>query len=216
MQRRLLASGERLWAQGEPALCMGVVERGKLAVRTPERVLGVVFPGMVLGESAIFGLEGTQVMRTASVVALEDDTVVTEYPAELVRETFGAGVPRLVLRTLSGQICRNALLTIAASPQPTATSPILSLIRGVVQSERQARKISTWEEFLVAFRILFNLREGSDAMRRETPECLDVPRTILEASKTVKELFKAKDTVAYLEAFLEAEQERYRTAATSG
>lgn len=148
------------------------------------------------------------------MVALDDDTVVTEYPAALVRETFGAGVPRLVLRTLCGQICRNALFTIAANPQPAAQSPLLSLIRGVVQSERQARKISTWPEFLVAFRILYHLREGSDTMRQELiSDRGGVSRTVLKASKTVKGLFKAKDTIAYLEAFLETERERQAASA---
>src|SRR5437899_9260371 len=108
MQRRVLSMGERLWAEGDAAATLAVVESGKLGVWSDTRLIGILFPSMVLGESAILGMEGPAASRTASVSALEDGTTVTEYAPSLVKDAFGAGVPRLVLRMLCGQICRNA------------------------------------------------------------------------------------------------------------
>ena len=218
MKRRLLAQGERLWAQGDPASSMGVVEKGKVAVRTEGRLLGVLFPNMVLGESAILSLGGPPSRRTASVVALEDGTVVTEYPASMVQESFGVGVPRKVLRTLCGQICRNALLAIATNPdQPAVGSSLLGLIQGIVECERQTRKVSDWDSFLVSFRLLYHLRDGSDAMRNDlVGDRGRASETVEAASRTMREIFKTPDVHEYLEQFLEAEKQRggYSTSAS--
>src|SRR6185436_16353603 len=113
--------------------------------------------------SAIMGVDGPTGRRTASVFALEAGTVVAEYPAAMVKEAFGVGIPRLVLRTLCGQICRNSLLVMAAHPElPAVKDSLMSLIQGMGQCEKHARKIASWHEFLVTFRLLYHLREGSD------------------------------------------------------
>ena len=212
MERRLLAVGEQLWTEGDPATSMGVVEQGSVAIRSGGRVLGVMFERMVLGESAILGLDGPTVQRSATVDAIEDHTVVTEYPAAMVRDSFGVGVPRLVLRTLCGQICRNALLTMAAHPgQPGVEGSLMGLIQGVAACEKESRGIKQWDQFLVSFRLLYHLREGSDAMRDDLlPSRGDVPGIILRASEAARSIFKAADIPEYLEHFLDAERERQK------
>lgn len=214
MERRLLAAGEKLWSEGDPADSMGVVEKGKVAVRSGDRVLGVLFERMVLGEAAILSLGGLPVRRTASVEALVDETVVTEYPASMVRSSFGVGVPRLVLRTLCGQICRNALLTIAAhQDQPAVRGSLGALIQGVAECEKQGRGITSWDQFLVSFRLLYHLRDGSDAMRDDVLSGRGgVPETILRASQVARALFKADDVIELVETFLDAERERQQHA----
>jgi Cyclic nucleotide-binding domain len=214
MQRRLLAAGEPFWGEGDKASSLGVVERGLVGVKNGGRLLGVLFPKMVLGESAILGLDGHEVRRTASVYALEDETVVAEYPADMVRQSFGVGVPRLVLRTLCGQVCRNALLTVAAHPGHSAVeTSLMGLIQGVAACERQLREVDDWDRFLVVFRLLYHLREGSDAMRDELlPSRGEISGTIVRASEIAKSLFKADDVAEHVQPFLESERQRRRHA----
>lgn len=210
MQRRLLAKGETLWGQGTPASSMGVVERGRVGIWADRRLLGVMFPRMVLGESAILALSGRSVVRTASVVAVEDETVVTEYPASMVQESFGAGVPRLVLRTLSGQIFRNALLTLAAHPDEIALKDtLLGLIQGQLAGEKHLKQVDTWERFLVVFETLLHLRDGLDLVRVALVDPrTDVSDTLVRASLLSKELFKSADALADIEQFIQAERDK--------
>ena len=51
-----------------------MVESGRVGVRSGRRLIAVLFPKMVLGEAAIFGVDGTAGRRTASVFALDADT----------------------------------------------------------------------------------------------------------------------------------------------
>jgi len=212
MQRRVLSMGERLWAEGDPAATLAVVESGKLGVWSDTRLIGILFPSMVLGESAILGMEGPAASRIASVSALEDGTAVTEYAPSLVKDAFGAGVPRLVLRMPCGQICRNALLTMAAHSE---SAPVESLLRGLIEAtqrcERQIRDVADWEHFMIAFRVLYNLRDASGAILSAlVPDAgaEEDSRNIVRASQTMKELFKTSDIEGLLEDFLEAEKLR--------
>jgi Cyclic nucleotide-binding domain len=209
MQMRNLPEGGQLWQEGELALSIGVVESGKVGVRSGRRLIGVLFPKMVLGESAILGVGGTAGRRTASVYALEP-SVIAEYPATMVKDAFGVGIPRLVLRTLCGQICRNTLLVMASHPDlPSVREPLMSLIQGVKSCEKHSRKIATWEEFLVVFRLLYHLREGSDGMLGDLfPGTSELTGIMVRASETIREIFRAPDLVEYLDQFLEAEKER--------
>jgi hypothetical protein len=130
----------------------------------------------------------------------------------MVKESFGVGVPRLVLRTLCGQICRNALLTIAAHPdQPGVESSLMGLIQGVAACEKQSRSVADWGNFLVSFRLLYHLREGSDAMRDDLlPSVDEVPEVIVRASQTARSLLKAEDIEEFVQDFLDSERERIR------
>src|SRR6476659_823153 len=100
MQRSVLKRGQRLWAEDDPASTIAVIETGKVGAWSGKRLLGIAFPKMVLGESALLPTTGAPPVRTASVIAIEDDTTVTEYPPALVQQSFGTGVPRLVMRML--------------------------------------------------------------------------------------------------------------------
>jgi hypothetical protein len=212
MQRRVLSKGEHLWSQGDPAVTLAVVETGKLGVWNDARLIGILFPSMVLGESAILAMEGRAVPRRASVSALEDGTTVTEYAPSLVKDSFGAGVPRLVLRMLCGQTCRNALLIIAVHSDSSPVDSILrALIEGTQRCERQIRDVADWEQFMVAFRLLYHLRDATGAMLHElVPDggAEEASSTLMRASKTMKELFKTSDIEGLLEDFLEAERLR--------
>jgi CRP-like cAMP-binding protein len=212
MQRKVLSKGERLWAQGDPAATLAVVETGKLGVWNDTRLIGILFPSMVLGETAILAMEGPAPHRRASVSALEDGTTITEYAPSLVKDSFGAGVPRLVLRMLCGQICRNALLIIAAHSDSSPVDSILrALIEGVQRCERQVRDVEDWEHFMVAFRLLYHLRDATGTMLHElvpAGDAEETSNTLMRASKTMKEMFKTSEIEQLLEDFLEAERLR--------
>jgi len=210
MYQRKLAVGEVLWREGEPALSFGVVESGKVGVSSGRRLIGVLFPKMVLGESALLGVDGPSSYRTASVHALEADTVVAEYPASIVRESFGVGIPRLVLRTLCGQICRNSLIVLAShSHVPAVKEALLGTIQGIGRCEKQLKRVTSWQDFMTLFRLLYHQRDGSNAILAALfPDDDRSPETLLRASETIREIFRAPDLVEYLEQFLRAETER--------
>ncbi len=210
MHRHTLAAGAVLWKEGDPAPSFGVVDAGKVGVRSGRRLLGIVYPKMCLGESAILGLAGATVQRTASVFALEDGTAITEYPAAMVKETFGVGVPRTVLRTLCGHSCRNALLLLAAHPdKPVVRDWVANLVMSLGRCEKQLKRITTWDEFIVAFQLLYTLREASDGMMATLfPGKSEVSEMLVRASASVREIFKAVDLATYVEQFLVAESER--------
>ena len=61
MQRKLtLAKNSYLWEEGDQARNIAIVEKGKLAVRTADGIVGVVLPKMVVGEGpfgpSLFGI----------------------------------------------------------------------------------------------------------------------------------------------------------------
>ncbi len=88
MVRKLTrARGDFLWESGDHARTIALVDKGKVGGHMGGRLVGVVYPRMVLGEGAILDAEGAPSPRTATVTALEDDTQVSEYPAAMVRQT---------------------------------------------------------------------------------------------------------------------------------
>jgi CRP-like cAMP-binding protein len=209
MKPRTLARGKRLWARGEPALTIAIVESGRLAIRDDSQIFAVAFPGTVLGESAILGLDGPPALRTADVVALEP-AVVSEYPITVVRDAFTVGTPRLILRTLFGQICRNALLVIGARGEDEVGTKLLAaLLQSLAGQEQSFNGIAGWDDFMLAFRVLIRLRDASDAMRRElTPPAPLAPEAIERALRVMRSTFSAPESIDYLRSFIEAEQER--------
>jgi len=136
---RTLSAGERLWSRGEPAVSIAIVESGQLAIRDELRIFGFAFPGTVIGESAILSLGRPPAARTADVVAVSGSSV-SEYPIDVVKDAFGVGTPRLILRTLFGQICRNVLLVIAALPEgETGPQMLTGLLESLAKRERTVR-----------------------------------------------------------------------------
>jgi hypothetical protein len=214
MQRKVtLAKGAFLWDAGDAARNLAVLETGRLGVRADGKLIGLITPKMVLGESALLTLDGSSHNRTASVVALENDTSVSEYPAAMFRNTFDAGnhsVGHLILMTLIGQTCRNYMLIVAAHKERQA---VTSLLKGEVQALGQtaseAKKIKTWDDFLWTFKYLFHLRDFSDRMRTELVQYLaGDSESMAKASEMMRELLKGQDVAAFLEEFITAEREK--------
>jgi hypothetical protein len=118
------------------------------------------------------------------------------------------GVPRQVLRSLFGQICRNALIVLAAHSGETALDTLLrALIQGMRDSEEKLRGVKTWEGFLLTFRTLYHLRDATNAIRDDLVAREKGRDTIVRASATLRTLFKSDDLQQCIEAFLQAERE---------
>lgn len=214
MQRKVtLGKGAYLWDAGDSARNLAVLESGRLGVRSEGKLIGLITPKMVLGESALLTLDGSPHNRTAGVVALENDTTVSEYPAAMFRHTFDAGnhaVGHLILMTLIGQTCRNYMLIVAAHKERQA---VTSLLKGEVQALGQtateAKKIKGWDDFLWTFKYLYQLRDFSDRMRSELVQYLAADSEPLQkASEMMKDLLKGQDAAGYLEEFITAEREK--------
>lgn len=214
MQRKVtLGKGAYLWDAGDSARNLAVLESGRLGIRAEGKLIGLMTPKMVLGESALLTLDGSTHNRTAAVVALENDTSVSEYPASMFRHTFDTGnhaVGHLILMTLIGQACRNFMLIVAAHKERLA---VASLLKGEVQALGQAaaeaRNIKTWDDFLWTFKYLFHLRDFSDAMRTQLVQHLaGDSESMIKASDMMRELLKGQDVAAYLEEFIKAEREK--------
>ena len=69
MRRVTLSKGDFLWEAGDIARNIGIVETGKLGVRSGRGIVGIVAPKMVLGESALLMLDGQAQLRSAAVVS---------------------------------------------------------------------------------------------------------------------------------------------------
>jgi len=210
MQSHELSKDAVLWWENDVAESVGIVEKGRIGVRTGQGLIGVALSKMVIGESSILTLDGPPATRQATLFALEDGTVVTEYPASQVKDAFGVGVPRLVLRSLFGHICSNSLLVIGANlNHPVLETGLIGLIQGMGACEREIRGIKDWDAFMKAFRMLYELRNATDRMRQTLVPSENLKtETIEAASKSAKELFKSSDLVEFLEHFIHAEEER--------
>ena len=214
MQRKVtLAKGAYLWDAGDAARNLAVLESGRLGVRSDGKLIGLITPKMVLGESALLTLDGSSQNRTAGVVALENETTVSEYPAAMFRHTFDAGnhsVGHLILMTLVGQTCRNFMLIVAAHKERKTVATLLKGdVQALGQTASEAKGIKNWDDFLFTFKYLYQLREYSDRMRTELVQYLaGDSEPMLKASEMMKELLKGQDVAAYLEEFIVAEREK--------
>lgn len=217
MQRKLtLSKNAYLWEQGDQARNIAVVEKGKLAVRTGDDVVGIVLPTMVVGETAINGHEGNGdngngYRRSASAMALEDDTVVIEYAPLRIKEAYDnaeTAVGQQILITLMGQASRNLLMVLTSEDvHPLTVTPVKGLLNGMVGSLPALQDIGDWKSFLTAFHVLTSFRDASEHLRRSLIS--RVTGEVLErATDTMKEHFSGTDILPTLEAFFQAEQER--------
>ena len=166
MQRKVISLDKDtvLWEAGDSARTIAVLEKGKLAARADGGLVGILWPEMVLGESALFEAEGST--RTATVAAVQDDTVVAEYPPAVVRAALEEGDDSLaqqILRTLIGQICRNFLMVITAKRgYAFIEHPLRSLVRGIAEDAARAQPLKVWDSYQMTARTLFDLRDLSD------------------------------------------------------
>lgn len=216
MNRKLMLSKDALlWEAGDPARNIAIVEQGKLGVKTEKGIIGVVSPKMILGETAIFSLEGQVPKRTATVLALEDNTVVTEYSAVLVKQLFDTHDPTitpLIFNTLVGQMGKHCILVISTNKQyPVIQATASELLKGIVQSARELHTIKTWDAFMRTFRYLCSLRDFlstlSESFLLNTSDMADM---VTKATTVMKELLsdKDKDVVPYLEDFIQTEKQK--------
>jgi CRP-like cAMP-binding protein len=208
-----------LWEAGDVARDIALVESGKLGVRTAAGVVGLVLPGMALGETALFALDGQPLHRTATIYALESETRVVSTPAEDWRACFEGGDTDVVLplvRTLVGQICRNLLMVVSARRgDPFVDQPLGALLRGVADDASRPLSARTWTAFMVTFSFLSDLRDLSDRiLSRLGPEPAERLDLIEAASQALAVL--GGDTQPMIEAFLEAERQRTEWWARGG
>ncbi|MCU0241999.1 MAG: cyclic nucleotide-binding domain-containing protein, partial [Vicinamibacteria bacterium] len=200
MQRKQirLSKGTVLWEAGDIARNIAIVQTGMLGVRTQTGLVGVALPQMVLGESALFVGEAELQRRTATVIALADDTDILEYPAEVVQTLLESNEDTLaqqVLKTLVGQICRNLLMVIAAKRGYSyIDSPLTALVQSVVQDSQKSPTLNTWEAFSLTGRFLLDLRDLSDSLlTRLGPDASLRGEMVESASQLLMQLFSGLD-----------------------
>lgn len=169
MRELQLAEGAVLWRQGEPCSTLAIVEKGRLGVIVRSRgLIGVATRGTVVGEASVLGLLGHDSRREADVVALDDDTSVTELPAVFLRDSFGVGLHRKVLRSLHAQISRGAVGALdAVKEHPAAAAMLGRLADATAVDESSIRQVRDWDEFTVLFRILLRWRAAMDELLHE-------------------------------------------------
>ena len=203
-----------LWEAGDIAREIAVVDAGRLGVRTEAGVVvGLALPKMVVGETALFSLEGRPLPRGATLFALEDGTRVTAHPAESYRAAFEGGdtaVVEPILRTLVGQTCRNLLMVVSTrSGAPYVDEPLLGLVRGIAQEVGRPAPLRTWSAFMATFSLLCDMRDMSDrVLGRLGPEPAQRLELIEAASQALSRLAGSDDARPMIEAFLDAERER--------
>jgi len=215
MQQKIVSLSKHavLWEEGDLARNVAVLQKGKLGARTSQGLVGILWPGMVLGESALFTAEGRPERRSASILALEDDTVVEECAPEKLRDQLLEGDASLagkVLTTLVGQISRNLLMVVAARRgYAYVDEPLTSLVKGLVEDARRAPALRSFETFMASARYLFDLREFSDrALGSLGPDPAQRADMIANASAVLTQLFADQEALPALEDFLRAEREK--------
>jgi len=216
MQRKVISLSKDtvLWEIGDAARDIAVVSKGKLGARTLQGdLVGVILPNMVLGESALFTIDGQSEGRTAAIFALEDDTLVIAYPARMVREEILDGVDglaRQLLSTLVGQVCRNLLMVITAKRgYAYIDAPLTALVESVVRDAQLAQPVRTWETVLMTCRFLTDLRDLSDRLLLQLgPDIANRRELVERASQMLAQLFTGQDIQPVVAAFLAAEQEK--------
>jgi CRP-like cAMP-binding protein len=212
MQRKLtLARNAYLWEEGDFARNIAVVEKGKLAIKVGDEVVGVVLPRMVTGEGAVVanGNNGGS-KRSASAISMEDDTTVVEYAPSRIKEAYDnaeTSVGQQILVTLMGQTFRNLFLVLTAeNVHPLTVAPVKGLLKGLIESQKES-SVSDWKSFLTAFHILTSFRNTSEQLRQSfVDEITD--DSLSKATTSMKEHFSGQDILPTLEEFFRAEQER--------
>jgi hypothetical protein len=214
VQRKItLSKGTFLWDAGDAARTIAVLEKGRLGVRVGDKLVGLIPPKTILGESALLTLDGGAQSRTAAIEALEDDTHVTEYPTMVFRQVFDAGnhgLAHLILLTLVGQACRNYLLIAAAHRERQVLGTLLQgQVRALGQTAGQIKEIRDFEEFLFTFKYLFHLRDESDAARaRLVRHLAGESEAMIKASEMIRDILKGHDAAAYFDEVIAAEREK--------
>lgn len=221
MQRKTLNKGEALWKQGEIAVSVAIVESGKLGVMTDKRLTGILWEGMVIGESAILSASGRDVMRSATVFALGDGVSVKEVPVEELEAAFETGDRTLampVLITLVGEICRNSLLLVeACRDRALVTSPMKALMEATIEAFRDdSRRMKSWNDFTTMVALLVASRNYTERMRAELGVDGSDRDAIKRASDAIRAVFKDHEALDAIQTMIDAELDRETIKASAG
>ncbi len=211
MRKVTLSKGAALWELGDTARNVAVLEKGTLGVRTAQGLVGIASARTVLGETAILTISGETQKRSATLVALEDDTAITEYPAAMVKQGIDVAkdqVGRLIVTTLIGQACRNLLIVISThKSRSLVEAPLKALMQSLLEQGRAVKPATDWQEFMTGFRFLSELRDYTLALREKLTGGLGRAEATVKASEVVKDLFKGADFAEYLEELMRDERE---------
>ncbi|MEO6323759.1 MAG: cyclic nucleotide-binding domain-containing protein [Thermoanaerobaculia bacterium] len=213
MKRKVILSKEAvLWESGDAARSFAVLEHGKLGIKTARGLAGVIWPGMALGEGSILTMLGEPQIRTATVFAMTDETLVVEYPAIVAQESFDSSqvICRNMLTTLVGQIARDSMLLMNAQKHnPLVSLPFNGLLQGILRSYKtQIASLMRWEDFVSLFRYLHATRNYAEAMRNSLMVASADKEAIFRASEFARDFLKDPEEAALLQSFLSAEGDR--------
>ena len=107
MNSKEFKSGQVIFKQGDSELCMYDIQSGRVGIYsaygTPdEKQIAVLSIGEIVGETGLLD----RVPRTATAVALDDDTVLLEIREENLKDYFLKEPEKLLLlmRNLSGRL----------------------------------------------------------------------------------------------------------------
>ena len=108
-RRRRFVKGETIFHHGDPADCLHLVDRGRVAIRvlTPngdQAILNIMGPGTVFGELSLID---DLARRTATVTAIEPCETIAIHRAQFDRlRAEHPGIDRFLLASLSAQVNR--------------------------------------------------------------------------------------------------------------
>lgn len=215
LKRKVILSRDSvLWYAGDPAVSLAIVESGRLGVRTAKGLSAVLRPNMVLGDTSILALEGTQPRRLATIYALEEGTTVVEYPPSLVRQAADdpeRTVWKAILTMLLGQVCRSCLVVAAAhEAQPFVARPLRGLMDALVGThEARFASLATWEDFLSAYRFLSATRDWADAALESLGGAATGREELLRAAEAAHGLLAREGRFPFLVEHIEAAKEAW-------
>ena len=116
----------------------------------------------------------------------------------------------LILRTLIGQTARNWLLIMAThKDQRFVHGTLEKFSQSLVDMVPRLAEMASWGEFLIAFRMLYSLRNQAQDERNRLVEPGSEPIASVErAEHVMRWLFKGSDFLGDLESYLSGERER--------
>lgn len=199
MNRKVILTKDAiLWESGETARNIAVLEKGRLGVRAGKELVGIVLPKMIFGETALLGLKGDPPLRTATVFAMEDDTVVTEYPPALVHKMFEVEdrkVAVMVLKTLVGQVGKHCLMVYNANRDyKMIREAMIGCLRGLIAPSRDLEQISCWDSFMRTFVFLSGLRDYLSTLTRQyVTASTERAEMVQRSSEMVREMMTDED-----------------------
>jgi hypothetical protein len=201
-------------------MTIGVIESGHFGVLVEGDLNGLLWKGMVVGDSALLGTAVAPRPRTASVFALTDGATVREVEVAELKSAFEAGDRFLIgpiLVTLVGEIVRNALLLMEAVPKERiVTRTMKGLMESTVESFRARPDVRSWDDLIRLVGILVSSRDFTDRLRAELGVDGSDRAAIRRASEAVRESFREHESLTDLVALIDAESEKSEVLTRAG